>query len=94
MVFYDFPTEHWSHLRTTNPIGSTFATVRHRQRKNKGCGTRAATLSLVFKLCKKAEKCWRKLNGYQQIEKSSAASFLLTAKKFYALSPFNRCAAC
>lgn len=61
--FYDFPAAHWAHLRTTNPIESTFATVRHRTRQTKGCGSREATLSLVFKLASAAEKRWRKLNG-------------------------------
>ena len=61
--FYDFPAAHWAHLRTTNPIESTFATVRHRTRQTKGCGSREATLSMVFKLASAAEKRWRKLNG-------------------------------
>lgn len=61
--FYAFPAAHWSHLRTTNPIESTFATVRHRTRQTKGCGSRAATLSMVFKLATAAQKRWRKLNG-------------------------------
>ena len=68
-TFYDFPAEHWIHLRTTNPIESTFATVRHRHRQTKGCGSRTATLSMVHKLAIEAEKCWRKLNGYALIEK-------------------------
>ncbi len=62
-TFYDFPAEHWRHIRTTNPIESTFATVRHRQRQTKGCGSRLATLTMVFKLTKEAERHWRKLNG-------------------------------
>jgi putative transposase len=62
-TFYDFPAAHWSHLRTTNPIESTFATVRHRTRQTKGCGSREATLSMVFKLATAAAKRWRKLNG-------------------------------
>lgn len=62
-TFYDFPAEHWRHIRTTNPIESTFATVRHRHRQTKGCGSRAATLSMVFKLAREAEKRWRKING-------------------------------
>lgn len=66
-TFYDFPAEHWAHLRTTNPIESTFATVRHRTRQTKGCGTRLATLTMVFKLARQAEKHWRRLNGYQLI---------------------------
>ncbi len=68
-TFYDFPAEHWRHIRTTNPIESTFATVRHRSRQTKGCGSRAATLAMVFKLAQEAEKSWRRLNGYELIEK-------------------------
>jgi transposase-like protein len=68
-TFYDFPAEHWRHIRTTNPIESTFATVRHRSRQTKGCGSRAATLGMVFKLVCAAQKSWRKLNGYELIEK-------------------------
>jgi len=64
-TFYDFPAQHWAHLRTTNPIESTFATVRHRTRQTKGCGSRLATLTKVFKLALQAEKHWRRLNGYQ-----------------------------
>src|ERR1039458_1594828 len=63
--FYDYPAEHWSHLRTTNPIESTFATIRHRTRQTKGCGSVAATLAMVFQLARVAEKHWRRLNGYE-----------------------------
>ena len=63
LTFYDFPAEHWRHLRTTNPIESTFATVRLRTRRTKGCGTRVATLTMVFKLACCAEAHWRRLNG-------------------------------
>lgn len=66
-AFYDFPAEHWAHLRTTNPIESTFATVRHRTRQTKGCGSRKATLTMVFKLAREAEKHWRRLNGHEHI---------------------------
>ena len=66
-TFYDFPAEHWMHIRTTNPIESTFATVRHRTRKTKGCGSRVATLAMVYKLASEAEKHWRKLNGAKLI---------------------------
>ena len=59
LTFYDFPAEHWIHLRTTNPIESTFATVRHRTRQTKGCGSRIATLTMVFQLACEAEKHWR-----------------------------------
>jgi putative transposase len=68
-TFYDFPAEHWLHLRTTNPIESTFATVRHRTRQTKGCGSRLATLTMVFKLSMEAERHWRRLNGHQLISK-------------------------
>ena len=63
LAFYDFPAQHWSHIRTTNPIESMFATVRLRTNKTKGCGTRMATLTFVFKLAQSAAKTWRKLNG-------------------------------
>jgi transposase-like protein len=64
-AFYDFPAEHWCHIRTTNPIESTFATVRLRHRRTKGNGTRQATLTMVYKLCREAEKNWRRLDGYK-----------------------------
>ena len=63
LTFYDFPAEHWRHLRTTNPIESTFATVRLRHRRTKGSGSRTACLTMVFKLARAAEKKWRRLNG-------------------------------
>lgn len=63
LTFYDFPAEHWSHIRTTNPIESTFATVRLRHRKTKGSGSRVACLTMVFKLMESASKHWRALNG-------------------------------
>ena len=63
LAFYDFPAEHWIHLRTTNPIESTFATVRLRHRRTKGSGSRTACLTMVFKLARAAEKRWRRLNG-------------------------------
>ena len=67
LTFYDFPTEHWVQLRTTNPIGSTFATVRLRTDKTKGRGSRLATLPIVFKLARSAERSWRRLNGHELI---------------------------
>lgn len=63
LAFYDFPAEHWIHLRTTNPIESVFATVRLRHRRTKGNGSRAACLAMVYKLMQSAEKRWRLLNG-------------------------------
>jgi transposase-like protein len=68
-TFYDFPAEHWRHLRTTNPIESTFATVRHRTRQTKGSGSRQATMAMVFKLGLEAEKRWRRLNGSKLMAK-------------------------
>jgi putative transposase len=67
LTFYDFPAEHWGHLRTTNPIESTFATIRLRHRRTKGNGTRRACLTMMFKLAQSAEKRWRRLNGHEQI---------------------------
>lgn len=67
LTFYDFPAEHWGHLRTTNPIESTFATVRLRTKKTKGCGSRLATLTMVFKLTLSAQKRWRRLNAHEKI---------------------------
>ncbi len=62
---FDFPAEHWIHLRTTNPIESTFATVKLRQRVTKGAGSRAAGLAMAFKLLLAAERTWRRLNGQE-----------------------------
>jgi putative transposase len=67
LTFYDFPAEHWIHLRTTNPIESTFATVRLRTVRTKGSGSRTACLAMVFKLAQCAEKRWRRLNGQELI---------------------------
>lgn len=64
LTFYDFPAEHWRHIRTTNPIESVLATVRLRTCKTKGCGNRVACETMVFKLMESAKKGWRKLNGF------------------------------
>jgi putative transposase len=63
LSFYDFPAEHWKHIRTTNPIESTFATVRHRTKKTKGCLSRNTALAMTFKLMMSAKTKWRKLDG-------------------------------
>jgi transposase-like protein len=68
LMFYDFPALHWLHIRTTNPIESTFATVRLRTEKTKGTGTRMACLTMVFKLMESAAKGWRTLNGSRLLE--------------------------
>jgi len=67
LTFYDFPAEHWAHLRTTNPIESTFATVRLRTAKVRGCFSRETVLTMVFRLSRCAEKKWRRLNGYSHL---------------------------
>jgi transposase-like protein len=69
LTFYDFPAEHWKHLRTTNPIESTFATVKLRTAKTRGCLSRTSALTMVFQLCRSAEKRWRKLDGYELLGK-------------------------
>jgi len=66
-TFYDFPASHWAHIRTSNPIESTYATVRQRTRATKGCGSRTATLSMVFKLALEAQKTWRRIAGYELV---------------------------
>jgi transposase-like protein len=69
LAFYDFPAEHWKHLRTTNPIESTFATVRHRTIRSKNCLSNKTALAMVFKLVEAAQKSWRRLRGYNQLPK-------------------------
>jgi putative transposase len=69
LAFYDFPAEHWKHLRTSNPIESTFATVRHRTVRTKGCLSNKTALALVFKLVEAAQKSWRRLDGPNQLPK-------------------------
>ena len=67
LAFYAFPAEHWKHVRSTNPVESTFATVRLRTAKTKGCLSRATALALVFKLARSAERHWRRLNGSDRL---------------------------
>src|SRR5206468_1103443 len=69
LAFYDFPAEHWKHLRTTNPIESTFATVRHRTIRSKGCLSNKTALAMVFKLVEGAQKSWRRIDGHNQLPK-------------------------
>ena len=69
LAFYDFPAEHWKHLRTTNPIESTFATVRHRTIRSKGCLSNKTALAMVFKLVEGAQKNWRRIDGHNQLPK-------------------------
>jgi putative transposase len=69
LAFYDFPAEHWKHLRTTNVIESSFATVRHRTVRSKGCLSNKTALAMIFKLAEAAEKSWRRLDGHSQLPK-------------------------
>lgn len=74
--FYDFPCEHWQHIRSTNVIESVFATVRLRTYRTKGCGTRVATLTMVFKLVQEASRSWHRLDSANLLE------FVVSEKKF------------
>jgi transposase-like protein len=67
LAFYDFPAVHWIHIRTTNPIESTFSTVRLRTRKTRNCGSRETMLAMVFKLIQSAEKRWKRIKGFDLI---------------------------
>jgi transposase-like protein len=68
LAFYDFPAIHWIHLRTTNPIESTFATVRLRTKRSRSCGNRDTTLSMVFKLLQSAQNRWKRIKGFDQLK--------------------------
>ena len=67
LAFYDFPAENWQHIRTTNPIESTFYAVRLRTTKTKGCVSRATILEMVFKLAQSAQKRWQRIGGYRKL---------------------------
>lgn len=67
LTFYDYPAEHWKHIRTSNPIESTFATVRHRTQRTKGCLSRRTGLAMAFKLMMSAQNKWRKLDGQNRL---------------------------
>jgi len=69
LAFYDLPAEHWKHLRTSNPIESSFATVRHRTVRSKGCLSNKTALAMIYKLAEAAEKNWRRLDGHNQLPK-------------------------
>jgi transposase-like protein len=69
LAFYDFPAEHWVHIRTTNPIESTFATIRHRTKQAKGCVARSTMLAMIYKLGMSAEKRWRRIRGFNYLAK-------------------------
>ena len=67
LAFYDFPAEHWIHIRTTNPIESSFATIRHRTNRTKNCVSRNTLLGLVFQLALTAEKNWLRVRGFKKL---------------------------
>ena len=69
MAFYDFPAQHWQSIRTSNPIESAFATIRHRTKRSKGCLSRDGMLSMMFKLGQCAQKKWRRLRGFNYLAK-------------------------
>ena len=78
LAFYDFPAEQWTHIRTTNPIESTFATVRHRTKRSKSCLSMATMELMVFKVIKEAEKTWLRLRGKNNCQNLSPASNSMT----------------
>jgi transposase-like protein len=80
LAFYDFPAEHWQHLRTTNPIESTFATVRHRTKITRGPGSRAAGLAMAFKLIQAAQDRWRAVNGPHLVALVRASATFVNGK--------------
>jgi len=80
-TFFDFPEEHWKHLRTTNPIESTFATVKLRQRVTKGAGSRAAGLAMAFKLMQSAERTWRCLDAHHLLPLVRAGARFVDGKQ-------------
>ena len=69
MAFFDFPAQHWQSIRTSNPIESAFATIRHRTKRSKGCLTRVGMLHMMFKLGQCAEQNWRRLRGFDYLAK-------------------------
>ena len=80
LAFFDYPAEHWIHLRTTNPIESTFATVRLRQRVTKGPGSRAAGIAMAFKLLESAQHRWRKVRAPHLVAKVRAGATFKNGK--------------
>lgn len=69
LAFYDFPAEHWIHIRSSNVIESSFATIRHRTDRTKGCLTRDRMLAMIYKLGQSAERSWRRLRGFEWLAK-------------------------
>jgi hypothetical protein len=90
LAFYDFPAEHWQHLRTTNAIESTFATVRHRTTRTRNCVSRPTFLGLAFKLIEEAEKTWRRIDGPNRSSCCWRALPSGTANRCKAINRFSR----
>ena len=80
LAFYDYPAEHWIHLRTTNPIESTFATVRHRTKVTRGPGSRTAGLAMAFKLIEAAQDRWRAVNAPHLVALVRAGALFVNGK--------------
>jgi putative transposase len=74
LAFYDFPAEHWVHIRTSNVIESAFATIRHRSEQAKGCVSRDSMLSMIFKLGMSAQLSWRRLKGFEFLARAIAGA--------------------
>jgi transposase-like protein len=80
LAFYDFPVEHWIHLRTTNPIESTFSTVRLRTKVTRGAGSRQAALAMAYKLLDAAQARWRRINGHELVPLVRAGATFIDGK--------------
>ena len=91
LAFYDFPAEHWKHLRTTNVIESAFATVRHRTVRAKGCLSNKTALAMIFKLAEAAEKSWRRLDGHNPLPKVFPGAKFADKIAVVTLQVTNRC---
>ena len=90
-AFYDFPAEHWQHLRTTNPIESAFATVRHRTIRSRGCLSNKTALAMIFKLAQAAEKSWHRLKGHAQLPKGDLGCNVQRRNRGRQIASSNRC---
>ena len=88
LAFYDFPAEHWKHIRTANPIESTFASVRHRTKRSKGCLSYETAKTMVFKMIQAAQNSWRQLNGSERLGQ------LIQGIKFRDGEPIQKTEAC
>jgi len=80
LAFFDFPLEHWVHLRTTNPIESTFSTVRIRTKVTRGAGSRKAGLAMAYKLLDAAQSRWRRINGHELVPLVRAGATFIDGK--------------